>query len=65
MNTNMNTDEKKASTFSLRGVFEHAACALGIVAAVATGLAPHDSAFQASTAICMATAFATAYILKR
>jgi formate/nitrite transporter FocA (FNT family) len=65
MNTGTDRSDSSPSKVTLRSVFEHAACGLGIVAAIATGLADQGSALQASSAIVMGTAFGTAYILKR
>lgn len=64
MTSASNKDEPKQG-IALRSVFEHVACGLGIVASIATGLAPPGSAMQASTALLMGTAFGAAYVLKR
>jgi hypothetical protein len=64
MNAETHKRETPQPMITLRGVFEYAACYLGIAAAVVTGIAHPGSALQTSAAICMGMAFGTAYVLR-
>jgi hypothetical protein len=58
---NIMSAENENNSHPLREIFQHAACVIGIAAAVGTGLAHSGSSLQLASAVLMGTA----YVLKR
>lgn len=65
MSTKNENNESQPAKISVRKAFERAACVVGIIASVGTGLADPGSSLQVASAILMGTSWGTAYLLKR